>query len=62
MDEMIKDVEQISSQLIPILGYHFNNLLDENDIFDMVEEHQHESSEERVTSIVDNILTVYSMV
>ena len=62
MDEIIKDVEKISNQLISILGNHFYNLLDENDIFEMVEEHQHESSEERVTSIVDNILTVYSMV
>jgi len=61
MDEMIRDVEKISSQLVQILGNHFYSLFNANDIFEMVEERQHESSEERVTNIVENIVTAYGV-
>jgi len=59
MDEMIKDVEKISNHLLPILGNHFYALLNANDIFEMVEERQHEPSEERVANIIENIVTIY---
>ena len=61
MDDMIRDVEKISSQLVQILGNYFYNLFNANDIFEMVEERKHESSEERVTNIVENIVTAYGV-